>query len=49
MTGELATRMFDPAATIADLSWLPSARDGPLIVKGIHTVGLSGKRWIWLV
>jgi L-lactate dehydrogenase (cytochrome) len=35
---ELAGRMFDPAATIADLSWLRSAWDGPLIVKGIQTV-----------
>jgi L-lactate dehydrogenase (cytochrome) len=35
---ELAARMFDPAATIADLSWLRSAWDGPLIVKGIQTV-----------
>jgi L-lactate dehydrogenase (cytochrome) len=36
---ELAARMFDPAATIADLSWLRSAWDRPLIVKGIQTVG----------
>jgi L-lactate dehydrogenase (cytochrome) len=35
---ELAGRMFDPAATIADLSWLRSAWDGPLVVKGIQTV-----------
>ncbi len=35
---ELAARMFDPAATVADLSWLRSAWDGPLIVKGIQTV-----------
>ena len=35
---ELAARMFDPAATIADLAWLRSAWDGPLIVKGIQTV-----------
>ena len=35
---ELAGRMFDPAATIADLAWLRSAWDGPLIVKGIQTV-----------
>jgi L-lactate dehydrogenase (cytochrome) len=35
---ELAARMFDPAATLADLSWLRSAWDGPLIVKGIQTV-----------
>ena len=35
---ELAARMFDPAATIADLAWLRSAWDGPLIVKGVQTV-----------
>src|SRR5215213_336700 len=35
---ELAGRMFDPAATIADLSWLRSTWDGPLVVKGIQTV-----------
>jgi L-lactate dehydrogenase (cytochrome) len=35
---ELAARMFDPAATIADLAWLRSAWTGPLIVKGIQTV-----------
>ena len=35
---ELAARMFDPAATIADLAWLRSAWDGPLVVKGIQTV-----------
>ena len=34
----LAARMFDPAATIADLAWLRSAWDGPLVVKGIQTV-----------
>src|SRR5690242_6129962 len=30
--------MFDPAATIDDLSWLRSVWDGPLVVKGIQTV-----------
>jgi L-lactate dehydrogenase (cytochrome) len=35
---ELVGRMFDPAATMADLSWLRSAWDGPLVVKGIQTV-----------
>ena len=35
---ELAARMFDPAATIADLAWLRSAWEGPLVVKGIQTV-----------
>ena len=35
---ELAARMFDPAATMADLAWLRSAWPGPLVVKGIQTV-----------
>src|ERR687894_722478 len=39
---ELAGRMFDPAATIADLSWLRSVWNGPLIVKGIQTVADAG-------
>ena len=32
---ELAARLFDPAATIADLAWLRSVWDGPLVVKGV--------------
>jgi L-lactate dehydrogenase (cytochrome) len=32
---ELAGRLFDPAATMADLVWLRSVWDGPLVVKGI--------------
>jgi len=35
---ELVGRMFDPSLAMADLSWLRSAWDGPLIVKGIQTV-----------
>jgi L-lactate dehydrogenase (cytochrome) len=35
---ELVGTMFDPAATIDDLSWLRSVWDGPLVVKGIQTV-----------
>jgi L-lactate dehydrogenase (cytochrome) len=35
---ELVGRIFDPAATIADLTWLRSIWDGPLIVKGVTTV-----------
>jgi len=35
---ELVGRMFDPATTVADLSWLRSVWDGPLVVKGIQTV-----------
>jgi L-lactate dehydrogenase (cytochrome) len=34
---ELVGRMFDPAATIADLSWLRSEWDGPLSSQGIQT------------
>jgi L-lactate dehydrogenase (cytochrome) len=34
---ELAARMFDPAATIADLAWLREAWPGPVVVKGIQT------------
>jgi L-lactate dehydrogenase (cytochrome) len=32
---ELVSRLFDPTASIADLSWLRSIWGGPLIVKGI--------------
>jgi L-lactate dehydrogenase (cytochrome) len=35
---ELAGRMFDPAASLDDVTWLRSAWDGPLVVKGIQTV-----------
>ena len=35
---ELIARLFDPTATIADLAWLRSTWDGPLVVKGILTV-----------
>ncbi len=35
---ELVGTMFDPAASIADLTWLREAWDGPLVVKGIQTV-----------
>jgi L-lactate dehydrogenase (cytochrome) len=35
---ELVGRLFDPAATIADLVWLRSIWHGPLVVKGILTV-----------
>ncbi len=34
---ELVGNMFDPAATIGDLTWLRSEWDGPLVVKGIQT------------
>src|SRR6187200_2163130 len=32
---ELVSRLFDPAASMADLAWLRSIWSGPLIVKGI--------------
>ena len=35
---ELVGTMFDPAASMADLTWLREAWDGPLIVKGIQNV-----------
>ena len=35
---ELVGTMFDPAASMADLSWLREAWDGPLVVKGIQSV-----------
>lgn len=34
---ELVNRLFDPAATMSDLTWLRSAWAGPLVVKGIVT------------
>ncbi len=33
---DLITRMFDPAATLADVEWLRQEWDGPLVVKGIQ-------------
>ena len=35
---ELVGRMFDPAASMADLVWLRSAWEGPLVVKGVQSV-----------
>ncbi len=35
---DLVGQMFDPSATIADVSWLRSVWDGPLVIKGIQTV-----------
>jgi L-lactate dehydrogenase (cytochrome) len=34
---DLVAKMFDPAATMADLDWLRSAWQGPVVVKGIQT------------
>ncbi len=36
--GDLLDKLFDPTMTIADLEWIRSFWDGPLIVKGIQTV-----------
>jgi L-lactate dehydrogenase (cytochrome) len=35
---ELIDELFDPTMTMADLEWLRSFWDGPLIIKGIQTV-----------
>lgn len=35
---ELIDALFDPTMTIADLEWLRSFWDGPLIIKGIQTL-----------
>jgi L-lactate dehydrogenase (cytochrome) len=35
---ELMNSLFDPTMTIADLQWVRSCWDGPLIIKGIQTV-----------
>ena len=36
--GELLDALFDPSMTIADLEWLRSFWDGPLVIKGIQSV-----------
>lgn len=36
--GELLDELFDPSMTMADLEWLRSIWDGPLVVKGIQTL-----------
>jgi L-lactate dehydrogenase (cytochrome) len=35
--GELANKVFDPAATIADVRWLREAWPGALMIKGVQT------------
>ncbi len=35
---ELLDKLFDPSMTLADLDWLRSSWDGPLIIKGVQTV-----------
>ena len=34
---DLINRVFDPTITIADLTWLREAWDGPIVIKGIQT------------
>ncbi len=34
---DLIARMFDPAATLADVGWLRQAWKGPLVIKGIQS------------
>ena len=34
---DLINRVFDPTITIADLSWIREAWDGPIVIKGIQT------------
>lgn len=35
---ELLDSLFDPTMTIADVEWVRSAWDGPLVVKGVQTL-----------
>ena len=35
---ELIDTLFDPSMTMADLEWIRSQWDGPLVIKGIQTV-----------
>jgi len=35
---ELIDSLFDPTMTMADLEWVRSCWDGPLVIKGIQTV-----------
>ncbi|WP_406832936.1 alpha-hydroxy acid oxidase [Pedococcus sp. KACC 23699] len=35
---ELLNALFDPTMTLADLEWVRSVWDGPLIIKGVQTV-----------
>jgi len=36
--GDLLNKLFDPSMTLADLEWIRSNWDGPLIIKGIQTI-----------
>jgi L-lactate dehydrogenase (cytochrome) len=35
---ELMNSLFDPTMTIADLAWVRSCWDGPLVIKGVQTL-----------
>jgi L-lactate dehydrogenase (cytochrome) len=35
---DLLDQLFDPTMTLADLAWIRSVWDGPLVIKGIQTV-----------
>ena len=35
---DLLDQLFDPTMTLADLEWIRSSWDGPLVIKGIQTV-----------
>lgn len=35
---ELLDELFDPTMTLADLEWVRSVWDGPLVIKGVQTV-----------
>jgi L-lactate dehydrogenase (cytochrome) len=36
---DLINRVFDPTITIADLGWLRDAWRGPIVIKGVQTIG----------
>jgi len=38
---ELAGVIYDPGTTMKDITWLRSVWDGPIIVKGIQSVGMQ--------
>jgi L-lactate dehydrogenase (cytochrome) len=36
---DLIDRVFDPTITVSDLGWLREAWNGPIVIKGVQTVG----------
>ena len=42
---EMIDALFDPTMTIADLEWVRSCWDGPLVIKGIQTVDDARAWW----